>query len=194
MPTANLVDVRSVLDDFSPRIRSVIDASWSEFQDLIKIRRMMYPRTRANVFFDILVQNAILEFHGDDNINVLAKRTTVQFLFKDRVLVRFKKGNARGVGSNIETQAILDFVDPQLTIPGLLPDIHRVEICYQPDLLGTQLQEVAVVARDRTRRIWAYPLDKPAGSDVTLLPHRAPDETLPTVTPKKPKSESGEEE
>ncbi len=191
---AAMEDVKDVLADFAPRLRSVMDTSWNELQDVFKVRRFMYPRTNANMYFDILAQNAIAEFDGDEHIRVLAKKTTVQFLFNDRVLLRFKKGNAKGIGSNIETQPVLDFIDPQLSIPGLLPDIHRVEICYQPNVLGTQLQEIDVVARDRTKRVWAYPLEGKKLPDAIPLPQRSPDDTPPTVLPKTRKQDIEEQE
>ncbi|SOE00715.1 hypothetical protein [Caenispirillum bisanense] len=194
MAVAEMGEVKGVLADFEPRIRSVVHASWVEFLDLQKARRFMYARTRANAYFDILAQNAIQEFEGDRHIRVLAKGSTVQFLFRERVLLRFKKANANGVGSNIETQEVLNFIDPQLNIPGLLPDVHRVEVCYQPDALGMQLQEVAVVARNRTKRVWAYPLEGGAIAEVIPLPARSPDEMPPTVIPKKRKKESKEQE
>lgn len=194
MAIADMREVKEVLADFELRIRSVVDTSWAELQSFLKVRRLMYPRTHANTFFDILAQNAILEFDSDENVRVLAKRTTVQFLFKEIVLLRFKKGNAKGIGSNIETQAVLDFVDPQLNIPDLLADVHRVEVCYQPNALGTQLQEVAVVARNRTKRVWAYELEGGAAPDIIPMPMRSPDETPPAVFPKKPKRDTKEQE
>ncbi len=117
----------------------------------------------------------------------MTEKQTVKFLFKDQVFTRFKKGNDKGVGSNIETQAVLDFIDPNRLIPGLLPDILRVEFCYGIDALGLTLSEVAVVARDRNRRIWAYELDRAVPSaDILPLPTRSPDDAPPKVFPRKP--------
>jgi hypothetical protein len=111
------------------------------------------------------------------------------------VVARFKKGNGRGVGSNIETQAVLDYVNPQGAFGGL-PDIHRVEIVYQLDILGTGYAEVAVVARDRKARIWAYPLNGRPSAEIIPLPTRTPPVlTPPAVTLKAtPDEKSGEDE
>ena len=198
MPIADIREVQSILSAFETRIRAVVDQSWVEFQDHMRIRRFMYARTRSDCFFDFLAQNAIAEFHADPDIRVLDKRTTVQFIFKEKVLLRFKKGNAKGVGSNITTQSVLDFIDPQHSLPGILSEVHRVEVCYQPNALGTELQEVAVVARNRTKRVWAYPQDGGLGMpDIMPFPIHSPDpddEKPPAVFPKKPQPDVGKKE
>lgn len=197
MPIANQDEVRVILSNFEERIRGVVDAAWEEWREHPGKGRYLFARTRANILFDAIARLAIAEFDADPYIQVLPKAQTVQFLFQDQVLIRFKKGNAKGIGSNIETQAVLDFVDPQLSLPGLLKDVHRVEICYQTDALGTQVDNVAVVARDRTKKVWAYPIDRRhPGAEIHPLPQRGSDDTPPAVTPKRPKKterRSGEE-
>lgn len=188
MPIPKQEDVQELLRDFEQRIRRVVDQAWHEWQEFPnKGKYVFLPRMRAVVVFDAIARLSQHEFAGDANINVIVKKQTVQFLFHKQVLVRFKKGNSNGVGSNIETQAVLDFVDPQRTIPGLVPDIMKVEVCYRPDELGIVLDEVAVVARDRYKRIWSCPLDRATPTaGITTLPPRAPDTTPPTVVPRQP--------
>jgi hypothetical protein len=116
------------------------------------------------------------------------KKQTVHFLFHDQVFLRFKKGNEKGVGSNITTQAVLDFIDPQGVIPGLVPEIMKIEIVYTPDKIGVGLEEVAVVACGLQKRIWAYPLDRPS-AEIEPIPTRPPDVTPPAVVPRQPTPE-----
>lgn len=154
MPIPLKDDVRSILEDFHVRLRRVVDDAWKEWVEFPgKGKFVFLPRVRAVLVFDFIARRAQEEFTGDPNIHVITKKQTVQFLFKDVVLVRFKKGNARGVGSNIRTQAVLDFIDPQRTIPGLVPEIMKVEICYSLNDLGIDLDEVAVVARNERARL-----------------------------------------
>lgn len=188
MPIAQEDHVRVVLKDFESRICWVMERAWDDWRDIPNSGRFIFRRTRSNIVFDFICQHALTEFDGDPDIHVIARRGTLQFLFRDSVLLRFKKGNSRGVGSNILTQAVLDFIDPQLNIPGLLPDIHRVEVCYQENLLGTDLDDLAVVARDRTQRIWSYPISDPhLDAEIVPLQPRPSDPVPPLVTPKKPK-------
>jgi len=155
-----------------------------------------YGRTRANIIFEHIIRHALAEFDGDgaSTVKALVEAQSVKFLFHNSVVARFKKGNAKGVGSNIETQAFLNFVEPQGCFAGL-PEIHRIEIVYQLNFLGTDYAEVAVVARDRNTRIWAYPLtSRPSADIIPLAPRPTPVLTPPVVTPKAaPKKESGDD-
>lgn len=195
MAIANIDVVKEVLKDFEPRLRAVEDRAFASTKQIPNYRGFIYGRTRSNIHFDFIVQEALAEFDGDPNIRVIVERQTVKFLFNDRVLVRFKKGNSKGIGGNIITQAVLDFIDPQLNIPGLLPDLHKVEVCHQVDELGLSLKNLAIVARDVSRRIWSYPIPAAGGAEVVPIP--VPTNDLPPppqVTPRGTKTDGQEEE
>lgn len=107
MPIANQDEVKAILADFETRLQSVVDRAWAEWREHPNKGRYLFARTRANILFDSIARMAMEEFDEDPNIHMIVKNQTVQFLFRDQVLVRFKKGNSSGVGSNIETQAVL---------------------------------------------------------------------------------------
>jgi hypothetical protein len=197
MAIARREAVQPILEQFATRLRAVLDRAMDDWLQNQGRGQFIYPRTGANIIFDNIIRHALLEFNGDGDSTVKALREaqTVKFLFHNSVVARFKKGNGRGVGSNIETQAVLDYVNPQGAFGGL-PDIHRVEIVYQLDILGTGYAEVAVVARDRKARIWAYPLNGRPSAEIIPLPTRTPPVlTPPAVTLKAtPDEKSGEDE
>ena len=187
MPIPRPDDVKAILSDFHVRIRAIIDDAWKEWLDIPWRGKLVFEkRARAMLVFDFVVRRARETFDGDPNIRVIVKHQTVKFLFKDKLLIRFKKSSAKGIGSNIMTQAVLDFVDPQRAIPDLLFDIMKVEVCYQPDELGVTLAEVAVVARTEHTRVWAYPLER-MGATVVPLPIVTPDESPAVVIPRQPR-------
>lgn len=184
MPVAIREEVEAVLDNFAGRLRAVLDRAMKEWEAQPNKEKFIWPRVRANILFSFICDEALKEFDEDPDVHVIAEAQTVKFLFRDSVLVRFKKGNARGVGSNIMTQAVLEFIDPQLAFAGL-PDVHRVEVVYQLDVLATGYAEVAVVARDKRARVWAYPLNGKPSADIVALPPRVPPVlTPPVVKPK----------
>lgn len=191
MPVPDKDEVKSVLSDFHERLRLVVDGAWDEWNEFPGKGKLVFPaRARAVLVFDYIARRALETFDGDKDIHVIVKKQTIQFLFNDRVLLRFKKGNAKGVGSNIRTRAVPDFIDPNRQIPGLIPEIMKVEVCYAVDELGVRLDGVAVVARDQTSRIWSYPLDRrESGENVVPMPPRAPDSTPPKVVPRQPDAE-----
>lgn len=183
--------IRPILRDFELRIRTILEAAWEEWLE-IPDRARFSNRSRASVVFDFIKRRAIAEFDIDPNIRVIIKGQTVQFLFRDAVLVRFKKAGRSGLGSNIETQAVLEFVDPQLNIPDFLPEVYRVEICYHLNPLATQMDELAVTARVRNRKLWSYELERlETGKIIPLPTSPVPPDLSPTVVrPRQPKPES----
>ncbi len=195
MPIPPKDGVKLILSDFEVRIRRVVERAWQEWLALPDRGRFVFMRRMRAVFvFDCIARIAMQEFADDPNIHVIVKRQTVHFLFKDEVLVRFKLSNSNGVGSNIETQAVLDFIDPEGVIPGLVPEIMKVEVCYCPDDMGISLEEIAVVARNRTKRVWSYQIDgaEPA-APVIPIPPRGPDQTPPTIMPRQAPAKEDEQ-
>lgn len=195
MPIAKREKVEPIIGVFSERLRAILDRAMDDWLAMPDRSRFIYPRTRANIIFDRIISHALVEFDGDGDNTVKAIRESqsVKFLFQDTVVARFKKGNARGVGANIETQAVLSFIDPQSSFAGL-PEIQRVEIVYQLNFLGTGYAEVSVVARDKRSRIWAYPLTSTPSADIIPLPPRTPPVlTPPVVTPKAAPGEKTED-
>ncbi len=194
MVTPTVADVRHVLQGFEARMRAILEAAWDEWLE-IPNRARFSSRSRASMVFDFIRRRTIAEFDDEPDIRIIDKGQTVQFLFSDKVLVRFKKANDAGLGSNIETQAVLEFVDLQLTIPDLLPDIHRVEVCYHLDSLGMQMEEIMVTARNRNHKLWSYPLERLVSGEVIPLPISPTEETpLPEVRVRTPKPQSESQE
>ena len=192
MAHALMDDVKRVLEDFELRMREILEGAWQDWLEMPR-RAIFSARTRASMIFDFIRSRAIAEFDGDPNIRVIPKGQTVKFLFRNRVIVRFKKANSSGLGSNVSTQAVIQFIDPQLSIPGLLPDIYKVEVCYRLDKLAMRMDALAVTARENNRKIWSYELRRPAqaGSVVPFPPApngRPPDP--PEVRIKKPEDKS----
>lgn len=193
MAVAVREEVEAILAGFTGRLRAVLDRAMEDWEAQPNKGWFIWPRVHANIIFSFIIRRALEEFSDDSDVHIISEAQTVKLLFRDSVLVRFKKGNARGVGSNILTQSVLEFIDPQLAFAGL-PDVHRVEIVYQLDILGTGYAEVAVVARDRRTRVWAYPLSSKPSAEVIPLPDRVtPVLTPPAVTPKAPPTEKSSE-
>lgn len=194
MPVPTIDDVRPILRDFELRMRAVLEGAWDEWMDVPNQMRYS-PRSRASMIFDFIRLRAIDEFDGDPNILVFVKGQTVHFLFHDRVLLRFKKANSIGLGSNIETQAVLDFIDPQLSFSGLLPDIFRVEVCYHLNKLATDMDHLAVTARQLHRKLWSYELQRPASAEIEPFPPQTDGGgSPPEVRVRKPKPASEQSE
>src|SRR6185369_5212771 len=111
---------------------------------------------------------------------------------------RFKKGDDDNLGQNILTQAVLDFINPQLNLPGFPPESAKVEFVWAANDIGAAVQSILVVARDSDRVLWSYEIDdvsESGGSGVVVFPSSPPDDDGPLVTPKvKPDDENAKGE
>lgn len=102
MPYPPMTAVKDILEDFELRTRSILEGAWEDWLAMTN-RAVFSARSRASMVFDFIKTRALAEFDGDPNIRAIPKGQTVHFLFRDRVLLRFKKANSSGLGSNIET-------------------------------------------------------------------------------------------
>ncbi|MFI5014865.1 MAG: hypothetical protein ACHQAY_21220 [Hyphomicrobiales bacterium] len=177
--------VRSVLEPYHPRIRSVVERAWAEwravsaFRTKSKFSPLMYPRTVANYVFDAIARYAIAEFASDDRVHVRVEPQTVKFFFGGSVLGRFKKGDENKLGSNIETQAVIAFIEADGVLPGLPSETAKVEFIWLPNEIQTQIDKVLVVARDGDHLEWEYEIEPASGAEIIPLPTQPRPPTLP---------------
>jgi hypothetical protein len=172
MAAAVEAEVKDALKGFEAQILGAVRRAWSD--DWMKSphrAQIRYPRTRANLMYDFMVHRAIAAFDGNRDVHVIHQDETAKFLFRQKVLVRLKKGDENFLGSNIGTQAVLAFTDPQASIPGL-PDVQKVDVVYILNDLKTAVDRVVVTARDNDIRVWSYDLDD--GKVPVILPLPVP--------------------
>jgi hypothetical protein len=169
MAAAVEAEVREILEEFGPSILEVCHGGWSDWQSCRDAALERFPRIRANVVHGFMVHRAIGAFDGHADVRMILQDETAKFLFRKRVLMRLKKADGNFLGSNIPTQAVLAFVDPQLTIPGL-PDVQKVDVVYVLNELETAIERIAVTARDNDVRLWSYDIEDRRGALVLPLP------------------------
>lgn len=169
MAAAIEAEVREVMAEFEPRLLEICRGGWSDWQSSRQTALERFPRIRANVVHGFMVHRAIAVFDGHPDVHIMLQDETAKFLFRQSVLMRLKKADRSFLGSNIQTQAVLAFVDPQLTIPGL-PDLQKVDVVYVLNDLETAIERVAVTARDNDVRIWSYDIEDREGAAVLPLP------------------------
>jgi hypothetical protein len=63
------------------------------------------------------------------------------------------------LGRNIETQAVLQFVDADEMLPGFPAATAKVEFMWLANEIFTRLERVLVVARDEDRLLWEYEIE-----------------------------------
>lgn len=149
---------------------------WMNSQDRPKLSR--WHRTRAVNLFEYLTNHLVAEFEPDSGAKFIWATETFKLILDNELIIRFKKANRNGVGSNIETNAELNFCDPQMEIPGW-PEVQKVEVDYKLNITGTAISEINVVARNGEKALWSYLINPSGGAPV--LPISPPQPSTPSI-------------
>ena len=166
--------VRSVLVPYETKLFQAVHGAWEDWKALGLAGRLLFlGRSRACLVHDFMVQRAIAAFTGDAVVRTIRRDETAKFVFAGQVALRFKKADDNGLGSNIETEATLDFVEQQQELPGI-PNVHKIEVVYILNKLRTQIERVVVVARDGDVRLWNYLIAPAMTAEIVPLPVAKP--------------------
>lgn len=166
--------VRSVLAPYETKLFQAVHGAWEDWKALGLAGRLLFlGRSRACLVHDFMVQRAIAAFTGDAVVRTIRRDETAKFVFAGQVALRFKKADDNGLGSNIETEATLDFVEQQQELPGI-PNVHKIEVVYILNKLRTQIERVVVVARDGDVRLWNYLIAPVRTAEIVPLPVAKP--------------------
>jgi hypothetical protein len=170
MTLADEQTVRASLAKYETALFKAVHSGWEDWRALQLSGRLIFQaRSRACVVYDFVVQHAIAAFVNDASIMVLTKNETIKFVINDVVVLRFKKASENGLGSNIQTQSTLDFIEQQQELPGL-QSLHKVELVYVLNQLQTRIEDVMIVARDGNIRLWGYSITADANPTIVSLP------------------------
>jgi hypothetical protein len=176
MAWANEQTVRDTLGPYEGTLVRALHAAWDDWRALQLGGRLLFTaRSRACLVYDFIVQRLIAGLEEDKNVRTVRRDETVKFVIGERVVLRVKKANEQGLGSNIRTQATMDFVEQQQKIPGL-PRLQKVEVVYVLNDLQTKIEQVLVVARNQDVRLWYYEIGPDRGAAVLSIPSMAPDD------------------
>ncbi len=169
MAIAIYENVREVLrPEREAKIHRAFMKAWDDWESMeSKALFSRFPRTRANVLHERLVDRMQEAFNDDAGAHAFFKDETMKMVFDDRLVVRTKKADKSGLGSNIATQAVFDYCEPQADLPGF-PDHQKVEILYSLNKLQTGISGIAVVARDGDKKMWEYSVNGAEGGAVVV--------------------------
>lgn len=202
MATTNESEVRAILTpDREAKIDRAYNQAWNDWSDSPhKPKLSRWPRTRANNVFEYLVNYLIEEFSSDAGVRFIFHTETFKLIFDERLVVRFKYASKRGLGANVDTQAVFDYCDPQTDLPGM-PSLQKVEIDYNLNVTETAIAEIAVIARNGKKRLWSYNINATGAAGAEVVPLLPPSQPVPSVedmvtprrTKKAKKSKEGQE-
>lgn len=152
MPTID--DIRRTLEPFHDELHGCVAAAWRRWKDDFAPRlQLPYLRCRANVIYDLMIEEARKRFSGSPEVTIIEDAQRALLGIGDLVL-RFKKVDDQLHTRNYPTQGALQF-DGQLRLPGI-PRGTRVTVGYRIDELQQKLSAVFVILAVGRRVQGAY--------------------------------------
>jgi hypothetical protein len=153
------------------KIVRAFSSAWTDWERCPdRGRYSRWPRTRANMVFERLAERLQEAFDDDAGVRFHFQDETIKVVFDDQIVARVKKANGLGLGQNIRTGAVAQFVEAQSDIDGF-GEHKKIEIVYFLNLLQTAIRSVVAQARDGNMQIWVWTLGKGAeGAEIVPFP------------------------
>lgn len=174
MPVPTYEEAREVISPIrEAKLIRAFDLAWQDWETCpVRGKFSRWPRTRANMLFERLADRMVEQFSDDGGVRFVFEDETVKIVFDERIVGRVKKANANGLGDNIQTTAVLQFVEAQADIPGL-EGLRKLEFVYVLNTLQTAIEGVMAQARDGDLFLYRYRINA-AGGGQNILPFGPP--------------------
>lgn len=126
------------------------------------------PRTRANILYDLMVNQARVEFRGIRGAAIVDPPSGVVLLdIEQRAIIRFKKLDDDSLPRNYPTTAAKDW-DMGEDLPGIPSSPQRLTLGYRLNRLQTAIQSVLVSNTLAGRLLYDIILDEPDEGIIVL--------------------------
>jgi hypothetical protein len=165
--------IKPLVRPYEERIVNVVLRAWDIWWKSSGRKNYAYKRVRACAVHELIVREVRKEFASDRGAHIIEGQETIFLLIKRAIVLRVKKGDHRGLGHNYPTQASLAFISADADVHALplgLPDVQRAEVTYILNPLETRIEQVLVVGRDGSKKLWDYSIHPRAAAPVTVLP------------------------
>jgi hypothetical protein len=178
-------EVKEILRQFHNLIYDIIESAWQDWLESSEFPRTRTSRTRANIVWEQMINRATEVFANNPDVRIRQHNNTFSFIFREKVLLRFKKCDDRGYSANYPTQMALAFHDHEHDQLNLFDfgDYYRVEALYVLDELQLEVDHVLIQARNNSHKAWEYEIqsDGSLAGDITITFPTPPEPAEPQL-------------
>jgi len=103
--------VKELLSPHNDAVIAIVMNAWARWERNPE-RAQLYKRALAVLVHNYMMLDAVPNLPDDKRIACVPGQETALFLISDELVIRFKKGNEKGLTSNISTQTVLEYCDP----------------------------------------------------------------------------------
>jgi hypothetical protein len=171
--------VRSIIGPHHDALRDAVLKALDRWKRDVRGAMPLHPPTvRANMIWGLMVDEARQRFGAIRGVHIVDRDQRFLVVFRNRVVVRFKKLNEAHETANYPTPAAI-LLDEQQTIEGIPAGTIIVSVGYVLDSQTTEIDSVLVTFKD-ARWKWEYSLTAASSAPVAQL-------ELPNVQPPLPR-------
>jgi hypothetical protein len=153
-----------------PVFKEIYDTSLFKMGVFLSLGESLTDRTKATLFHNIIMNAAKVYFPGN-NVKVVEKYQSMYIVINNVFCGRFKKLNAKGLPSNINTTRNNAIISQQLKLFGEDAEIKHIDIGYKINSSWTEFEALQVICRNNKQVAFTLPfnIDVPKyNSDVTI--------------------------
>lgn len=159
----------SVLTPHAERLYRIGALPFESYQRDYPNQAIHTPRTRANILYDLMVNQARIEFRGIRGAQIIDPPSGVVLLEIDgRVVIRFKKLDDDSLPRNYPTEAAKNW-DTGEDLPGIPSSPQRLALGYRFNRLQTAIRDVLISNTLAGRLLYDIILDEP-DDGIMVLP------------------------
>lgn len=189
-------EAQKLLAPYLSTLEECFAKAWEEWTTFYAPQHhILDPRARAAIVYCHLRYLAAQAFASAPNA-VCGVRKGIFFLFiGDKIKLRFKKANQKGVTSNISTRQQMR-LELQMEIPGMEQGT-MLNACYQLDALQAGIEKQMITLQYKRRVKWDAMGSLASDGGLVMTPQPPSPGAPPSATlkdglaPKKPKKENG---
>ncbi len=140
-----------------PVFKEIYDTALNKMGAFTSLGESLTNRTKATLFHNILMNCAKCHFPAR-NVNIVEKYQTIYIVINSAFSGRFKKLNAKGLPSNINTTRNNAIVSQQLTLFGD-SEIKHIDIGYKINSTWTGFEALQVIYRNNNQVVFTLPFN-----------------------------------
>lgn len=158
MALAEEIRAHDLINPYADIIIESIKSAWGEWLGSPFFGKWS-SRGRATFVWETVMDSLKDKFKENRDVYILDKGTTVLFVVKQEIVFRFKLADKSGRSKNVQTKSAKSFHDPELDYnllaeSGIASDIPRVEVVYSLNKTATQIDNIKMIARDKSALVW----------------------------------------
>lgn len=150
-------EAHSALSDHFPRLWSVVDGGWRDYEVKIPadVKALASARSRASLVHDFMIKRAHDMADACNGVQVVKHRLMSTLVFQSAqgfIAMRLKKLDEDGISRNNPTKQVLDFRN-QIEIPAIAAHYH-LEIGYILNKTQDSISSIELVCPSGNKVYW----------------------------------------